>query len=147
MNWNQLHHWFWHFPYQFCIITIFTGMPLLPHFTNQSCSRSKTFVNTRFFLCNSCNRKVKLWPGSSFAIPWFSRVRSRTGKRSFIGGWAKVVIPNKESFFSIWPTHVTPLLQTVSSDHFLSCDLQVRPIYIVWRVFLILNHVYIIIGA
>ena len=27
MNWNQLHHWFWHFPYQFCTITIFTRMP------------------------------------------------------------------------------------------------------------------------
>ena len=28
MNWNQPHHWFWHFPYQFCSITIFTRMPL-----------------------------------------------------------------------------------------------------------------------
>ena len=27
MNWNQPHHWFWHFPYQFCSITIFTRMP------------------------------------------------------------------------------------------------------------------------
>ena len=27
MNWNQPHHWFWHFPYQFCTITIFTRMP------------------------------------------------------------------------------------------------------------------------
>ena len=23
----MLHHWFWHFPYQFCSITIFTRMP------------------------------------------------------------------------------------------------------------------------
>ena len=29
MNWNKLHHWFWHFPYQFCSITIFTRMPLM----------------------------------------------------------------------------------------------------------------------
>ena len=27
MNWNQSHHWFWHFPDQFCSITIFTRMP------------------------------------------------------------------------------------------------------------------------
>ena len=32
MNWNQLHHWFWHFPCQFCIITIFTRMPRRRHF-------------------------------------------------------------------------------------------------------------------
>ena len=32
MNWSQLHHWFWHFPYQFCRITNITIMPqkLLP---------------------------------------------------------------------------------------------------------------------
>ena len=30
MNWNQLHHSFWHFPYQFCSITIFTRMPHYP---------------------------------------------------------------------------------------------------------------------
>ena len=29
MNWNQLHHWFGHFPCQFCSITIFTRMPPL----------------------------------------------------------------------------------------------------------------------
>ena len=72
---------------------------LLSHLTNQSWNRSQTFANTRVFLCDTCNRKVKLWPGSSFAISWFSRVRSRTGKRSFIGGWAKVVISNKGSLF------------------------------------------------
>ena len=27
MNRHQPHHWFWHFPYQFCSITIFTRMP------------------------------------------------------------------------------------------------------------------------
>ena len=28
MNWNQLQHWFWHSPHQFCSITIITEMPL-----------------------------------------------------------------------------------------------------------------------
>ena len=44
MNWNQLHHWFWHFPYQFCTITIFTRMPpvhisimKIAFFINQYC--------------------------------------------------------------------------------------------------------------
>ena len=31
MNWNQPHHWSWHFPYQFCSITIFTRMPRNNH--------------------------------------------------------------------------------------------------------------------
>ena len=30
MNWNQLHHWFWHFPYQFCRITKITRMSQEP---------------------------------------------------------------------------------------------------------------------
>ena len=41
MNWNQPHHWFWHFPYQFCSITIFTRMPHHHHHLwRQSCRRS-----------------------------------------------------------------------------------------------------------
>ena len=37
MNWNQLHHWFWHFPYEFCSITIFTRMPHIPGRLPHSC--------------------------------------------------------------------------------------------------------------
>ena len=46
MNWNQLHHWFWHFPYQFCSITIFTRMS---HLTNYL-----SWCRTRCKFCLGC---------------------------------------------------------------------------------------------
>ena len=42
------------------LVLIKIQVHLLSHFTNQSWNRSQTFANTKFILCNSCNRKVKL---------------------------------------------------------------------------------------
>ena len=64
MNWNQLHHWFWHFPYQFCTITIFTRMP--QHMDDMiTPSSSPTFIiqNNLYSVRKSANNWD--WPHST----------------------------------------------------------------------------------
>ena len=59
MNWNQLHHWFWYFPYQFCTITIFTRMPHM----------SDAFYFSVDFWCNLvCIRKRRKYIPVQFPI-------------------------------------------------------------------------------